>query len=963
MSRSAPHIHAPSTDASHGIRGLRILVLLVLLLLSFGAAGADEEDAGLRLSRARVKEFDEREYARALEMYRTLVAEPGLDTTIRGSALLGMGRCHRGLDDVERAEAVWQQILDDDSLPADVHEKAEKALNEIKASRPEIDPALAQEKAQLRLDKERRARAAELMEQARRARDEGRCELARQLCLDALSWDPRNTETAALLTEIEEAMPDRAELLRTLLRFANTTSIQEFHRLKSRFEQLEKEGRDFYKAEDYTHADDAFRKAIQLVDRSEFFADLQGERAHAIQWMRTTIEKAAGKGLTLGPVPTLPDPGALAPSFQRRFYDLLSEVFTARPDEEDPLALYDAMPIPFPPGTVKKGLASGSFPKGISTTRKDCAMTRAEWAERWIRANLGTGWSDPTTASLRTGPLRILDRFGDILIVQHGRAIHAKVQELLDGFPTRPAPMAVDVAVIAATTAGGTALAERLGVKATPRESGEDLFVSNRLLEECVRDVEHLDGVQVVGTARLTLGRRTSATLEITQRTEDHPVFSGLPSPRLALTADESRYGLRLGIYTEDLMRAPGARRAAFGVRATTWFPTGTVVVPKSHAGGDWMRLPRPMAEQVVRSDRVIRHAGTLVLQGLVNPFPQSAATHPGLVLLFGVRETSANGLHTTVPDPPRATASSNGEGGTEEREYDLGPLATEVVDRVLETGWPQRPASIPVPLATRRKAREAFLATNLGSTWSGLVAPGEPGPVVVRGRVATAQLTPGRHAMLEQAIDTFRKQETSLFQVDVLSSQTTEQGLAEWLQEGRAQAFTPGTYLVTDAAGLDAMERRLRPSPTDGGRYHLQAHLLARATQRVAAQDLRALTIVEDIRFWRHTDGHTQRQIPVLGTAEEGIVVLVRPVQETADGKRLVIVDARAARLKALESLQLPDVELPAAKITVPRHYPTQRRQAAAPLGDHEAIVITLPAPEGDGRIIVVMVHVQKVQ
>jgi hypothetical protein len=130
-----------------------------------------------------------------------------------------------------------------------------------------------------------------------------------------------------------------------------------------------------------------------------------------------------------------------------------------------------------------------------------------------------------------------------------------------------------------------------------------------------------------------------------------------------------------------------------------------------------------------------------------------------------------------------------------------------------------------------------------------------------------------------------------------------------------------------------------------------------------VAAKNLHALAIVEDLRFWRHTDGKTQRQIPVLGTAEEGIVVLVRPELDAGPGgARLVTVDAQAARLKALEALLLPDVEQPAATITVPRHHPVQRRQAAAPLGDGEALLLTLPSPEGTGRAIVVGVRVRRI-
>ena len=239
---------------------------------------------------------------------------------------------------------MWQQIAEDVTLPVDAREKAGEALNELRVARTGGDPEVAAAEEQRRRERERQARAEELVDQARRARDEGHYELAFQTCQDALEWDPKNDEAAALLTEIREAMPDRAQLLRTLMKFANTTRVQAFLRLKSQFEKLERSGRNQFKAEDYARADETFREAVALIDGSEFFVDLKDERTHAVQWLRQTIEKAAEKGIRLAAVPPLPDPAAVAPSFRRRFYDLLSEVFTARPGEEDPLVLYAMLP-------------------------------------------------------------------------------------------------------------------------------------------------------------------------------------------------------------------------------------------------------------------------------------------------------------------------------------------------------------------------------------------------------------------------------------------------------------------------------------------------------------------------------------------------------------------------------------------------------------------------------------------
>ena len=937
------------------------LLLLLPLLLPPGAAVAEGEDPGLLLSRARDKEIDQRSFDQALALYQELLKRPELEAQLRGAALLGVGRCLEALTRLDEAEAVWEQIAKDDSLPIDARDKAGAALDKLRVARTGGDPEVAAAEEQRRRERERQTRAAELVDQARRARDEGRYELAYQTCQEALEWDPQNVEAASLLTEIREAMPDRAQLLRTLMKFANTTRVQGFLRLKSRFEKLEREARNQFKAEDYAQADQTFREAIALIDGSEFFVDLRDERSHAVQWLRQTIEKAAEKGIRLAELPALPDPAAVAPSFRRRFYDLLSEVFTARPGEQDPLVLYAMLPAPIPPGSADQGLATRGFPKGIGLRRSEGGIARAGWAERWIRANIGTGWSSGSASGPITGPPRILDRFGDMLIVQHSPAVHAKVGDLVDDFPAAPAPVAVDVALIAATTSGGTRIAHRLDVRAGPREEGEALLTSTHLVEQCLPLIANLEGVQVLGTARLMLGGLPSTTLEITEHVDRHPIYAGLPPPRLVLSPEHAQYGLWLELYAEDLAEASGARRAAFGLRAATRVPRGTIVVRKQNAAGEMMRIPRPMAEQRLELDRIVPHTGTLIVQGLSNPFPGSATTHPGLVILLGVRPTAGRGASAPPPDPPRETPAALQGTAAEEREYDLGPLATEIEDALLDQDWPRQVASDPVPAATLRRARETYLASSLASRWSRLAEPTAESPVTVRGRVATARLTSQRHVMLQRAVEAFRASETYLYEIEVLGTETTEAGINEWITSSGAQEYTPGTWLVTTAPGVQALEQRLRAPTSGSSLYVLQSRLFARATQKVAASNLHALTIVEDLRFWRHTDGTTQRLIPVLGTAEEGFVVLVRPELEV-DGKRLVTVDAQAARLRALEPMRLPEVELEAATITVPRHHPPQRKLAAAPLGDAEALLLTMPAPEGAGRVVAVMVRVRRI-
>ncbi len=937
---------------------------LVPALLALAAVGAraDDADSGARLDRllsqARYQEHTEGDAAKALGTYVQLLAEPTLDPEHRGAALLGEARCLVLLSRTDEAVAIWDTIHGDTTLPAEVREEAEKARAASAAAHPSVDQRQLVDAALQRIEEQKREEARGLVEQARRAYDEGRLELARQLCLDAKNLLPENPDADLLLARINKAMPDRGDLLRQLLRFAETKHVQGFRRLRTEVERLAREGIDRYKAEDLSGAADRFQSAIEKIDASEFLPDLREERAYVLVWLRRTIEDGRHRGLDLGHEPPFPDPTTAVAGWRRRFYDLLSEVFTPRPEEEDPLVIYDARPPPVPPDAKEAALVAGAFPEGLSVTRAPGGLVRAWWAERWIRQNVGTGWSESPNPG---GPQRILSRFGDALIVQNNRAAHKRVEDLLQGFAPDAPPMAVDIAVLLSTSAGGTRLATRLGLKATPRESGFDLVVSNRLFEECLASVQPLEGVRLLGTTRLTLGGRPSATVEITQRSDENPVFADEPAPSLVLGPDEARYGVWLEVYSEDLPHAPGAPVAALGLSATRRVPLGSVVVPKANAGGDWARLARPMAEQTVEAADVVPHSGTLVLLGLANPFPGSATEFPGLVVLAGARPVRHGTADVPVPDVPLAPQPA--PSGPEEREYALGPLATEVVDDLIAASWPQRPMTVPVPLATERRARERYLASELGGAWSGLATDGAESPVTVTGDVARATLLPEQQERLKAAVDRLRAADLTLYDVEVTSAEVTEETLAELLRLGKATTWSnlPGAYLLLDEEAETALDQRMRALSATGGLYALQSRLLARATQKVAASNLHTVRIVEDIRFWRDPGGE-MRYTPVNGVAEEGIVVLVRPDLDE-NGRRLVRVEALAARLKSLERVALPTLGSSAAQVTVPRHYPVQSRTAAPPLGDGQSLLLTLPAPEGTGRVVLVRVGVKRVQ
>ncbi len=945
-----------------------VLVALAASSLLVGPAYADDGDAiaALReqLSKARYKQHTEKDHAAALRMYGEILESPAVGPQIRGDAMLGQVRCHLAMDQQAQAEVLLKDILADETIPIGIREEAEKESNALKAELVHVDDAERREMAFQELQARQREEARGLLEQARRTFEDGRLELARQLCLDAKRLIPENPEADALLARINDAMPDRGELLGQMLRFAQSTHVRAFRGLKSEIARLADEGIVAYGNGDFAAADEQFRKAILRIDASEFLPDLTAERAWVLMWLRRTLQDARKKGLDLGPEPILPDPDSVASGWRRQFYELLSRVFAAsEADANDPLLIYEFLPADLPMDAPDAKLAAGAFPSGMSVTRSPGSMTRAAWAEQWIRGHVGTGWTETRTRSGMEP--RVLARFGDTLIVQNNRGAQAKVRELLESFPQSVAPVAVDVAAFAATTAGGTRLAEMLGARATPREGGMDLVLTNRILEECLRIAQPgedlvLPGLQPLGTLRVMLGGKPSTSVSITQRSEMHPVFDGLGKPSLVLTEEESRYGIDLDLFAEDLQRAEGAPRSALGVRAVTRRPSGSIVVPRPNAQGAWQRIPRPMAEQVIEAYRVVPHAGTLLVQGLGNPFPESAQTHPGLILLIAVRPTNPATGRVATPDPGRPVAPGMAPtNGIEEREYDLGPLATEVVDEVLVAGWPKRPATIPIAPAAARKARETWMSTQLGSAWARLAEPGTPSPVKVRGDVASAALTTEGHKLLEAAVQRMREADKALYEIDVVTAEVTEALQTEWLRQSAGTPFTPDTWMVA-GSGARALDALMRTQASQGGLYTLQSRLLARATQKVGARNLRTLSIVGDLRLWRGQSG--LRYIPVPGLAEEGIVVLVRPGLEV-DGKRQVTIEANAARLSALEQIEMPNVEVAAAKVTIPQHFPRQSRNAAPRLGDDEALVLSLPAPEGAGRNVLVKVRVTKVQ
>ena len=93
----------------------------------------------------------------------------------------------------------------------------------------------------------------------------------------------------------------------------------------------------------------------------------------------------------------------------------------------------------------------------------------------------------------------------------------------------------------------------------------------------------------------------------------------------------------------------------------------------------------------------------------------------------------------------------------------------------------------------------------------------------------------------------------------------------------------------------------------------------------------------------------------------EEGLIVEVRPGLEK-DGLRVVTVRARAAKLKSIEDKVYPNATVDAV-IQLPEWFALSDLDDGPYLASGEAILLPLDLPGSDGRKIVVMVAIKKVQ
>lgn len=948
---------------------MRVLALVALTgALSRGLCAEDETPDELLVA-ARQAQRVLGDARAALAKYEEVLARPTLEVRQRAAALWGAAECRAALGEWPEAEEVWARILADPALPAEVRERAQEAKKKrAESQRTEPVPTAAPRSAaeeQAERAKRLEAEVETLLARAQAAFDARQYDDARQYALEALAKDEENARGKALLERVQQEQPDRGELLHALLKWFETVQSEAFQRLRTRLGEIEESGRKSQRAGDHAGADLAFRQAIAMLDRSEFRAQLEPERSNLVFWLTQVDTDGRAAGLSFPPAPAAPSGADAEVGLKARFYALLSETFAGRDVGADPIRFHEFAPRPTQDGLPHRSLGPNAFAtRTVAVEQGPSTLTRARWAERWIRAHVGGDWPGPTAVRgarrpTAGAPTRLLERLEDVLFVQHTETVQREIDALRRSFDPRPPPLQVDVSVYAAGPGGTVRAAGALHLPPPPpREPGLTSVLAGSLIEECRRDLENLENLTLLGQAQLRFKGDAAARLDVTERTEAHPVFAKDGAPPLSILGlDPARYGLFLDVFAEDLPQAGRAQRAgALSLAARVRVPLPSVVVRKPDRGLDWTRLPK-FAETTVECDERLPHAGTLLLFGLPNPFVDTAATHPDLVLLVGLRPAPADGRAAPPPDPPRSGAPAPPEA----QDLPLGPLGTEVLDDVVMDGWPEdRSAAQPVADAVARRARDGYLAALLARR--ARLQPAEAAEaIVVRDGLASVRAGAAERVRLEEAAMFLAAQESALVAVDALCVEADAALADAWSRREGVVALDGGRAALVPAALAGALDLALQPRLREPTLFTLSQRQVTRATQQLVLRRLATQGTTRQMRVVRGVGDGAARFVPVPGLAEEGLVLQVRPELDDG-GHRVVTVRARAARLRTIESLPLKDV--PAGlSVDVPRWHPVEDRSVAAALADDDALLLRLAVPGDPAKVLLVRVRTRRIQ
>jgi hypothetical protein len=538
------------------------------------------------------------------------------------------------------------------------------------------------------------------------------------------------------------------------------------------------------------------------------------------------------------------------------------------------------------------------------------------------------------------------------------------VEEAALAFSTSPPkPVRVEALVYAAETGGVLDAIERIDAKARRGDLGTSAVVTTRRLDEQAARLDASQKLVLLGRASLTLSdRRHAASLLFRERTANSPLYASDASPPMRVEDADATYGLVLDLYAEDLPLV--ASQCAVSVVATVTRPDRARVLPL--AAGP-VRAP-VLLRQSVEADRRVPHGGSLALFGLSNPFRGTGAggdlaggTHPDLLVVLAARPPSAEGTggKPDVASPPPAAPRPAGDSSRETREYDLGPLATEIVDRAPPEDWPSTPFAArpgPEPAAA---ARDAFLAGWLAER---MTPRPEPGSLSVRDGRLYATLSPAEHVALSAQVAALVKEEARVYALEVRATEVPAARAKRIREEEGAAPTRAADGEEARVSRLDGdvaarLEERLSAASEPNGLFTLDERVAARHTQSTVARRVRTRSAVLDFKVSKRPDGAV-RVDPVEGDVEEGIVVTVRPTAFLG-GLTMLHVNAILARVERTESWTPPaegTVSVPA--VSLPKHS-DERRGAFAVIAEGETLLLSVPSPGADGdRVVLIRVR-----
>lgn len=951
--RTAPDPSAGVLAVRGARRTLAALLLVATAAFARGAARADEEPPSL--PRALFLERTSRDPKAALPVFSALAADPATPAAVRGEARLGEVRCLLALGREADATAVLKRLEQDPDAPLSAKEEARTRLEE--RARAKAAAEAAQEEArstetvrraeQVRLEQEARiAAAARLVDAAEAHVKARRYEEARACLIDALEKNPADDRAATLLEEVG-GHADRGELLRQAIRFVASNRVVDYGRLSSLVAALRKAGMKDLRDGKPATAARAFRDAIARIDESDFYADLAEVRRELLMLLERALKTCEEKGIALDeglsvPAERSPEAAAAAKAWRSDFFALLGRIFASRSDDGAPVRFYDAA-IPPDPTPDAKGNRFTS--KGIPASVGPGPLRRARWLERRIRDEVAPGGF--------VGADRLLDRYDDLLIVQHTSGVLRAVDALVSRFPAAPAPVLVDVRVLGAAPGGLADVARLLDAAAAPGESPSAIVTRGRRMSEADLLLSSSDKLVLLAQATVRLVGRHGALLHVAEPTQRSPLYAEGEVPVVEIPDRDATYGLDLDLYAEDL---PGREHeAALSVVATVRRPDRARLAPRATK---WVRLPTFLT-QSLEADRRVPHAGALVLLGLGNPFLATGAagdprggSHPDLVVLVGVRPDAEGEAEPDIPPPapPRLPDPLSTEPTT--REFDLGPLGTEILDEPPPEDWPATPYASGVSAAAARSSRDAFLGGWLGEQAG--IRP-EVGTVLVRDGRATATLPALEQARLKAQVEALTRDEGRILTLEVRSAEVpTEQALT-WLAEAGVRATAEQRLYPLEAGAAAKLAERI-PAPAGGtGLFGLDARLAARHTQLVTARAVRARASVSDFRVVRRADGSIAT-VPVNGTVEEGLVVALRPVAMASALARLYV-RATLARVDRTETWRPPGTPGESPPVSLPHHL-TEVATGTAGLGERQTLLLLIPVPGTEGaRSVIVRV------